>query len=121
MNNRLKPCPDKPNCVSSLSNNAMHSVAPIAYDGDWQMMKATLIELIENTPRAEIVENTDEYLHACFKSKLFGFVDDVEFVFYDAQKLIHIRSASRLGYYDFGVNRRRVRWLREALAGIPSS
>lgn len=75
-----------------------------------------MLELIDNTPRAQLVANVDVYVHATFKSKVFGFVDDVEFIFNDAQKLIHVRSAARTGYYDFGVNRRRVEWLRKALA-----
>jgi len=88
------------------------------YNGDWRAAKRLLTELIENTPRAEILENIDDYIHASFKSRIFGFVDDVEFLFNDAKKMIHIRSASRVGYYDFGVNRRRAEKLRKALAGV---
>ena len=111
----LKPCPSKPNCVSSLSTNKSHAVDPLQYRGDWRDAKQGLLELIENLPRANIEENLNEYVHAVFKSRIFGFVDDVEFVFDDAQKVIHIRSASRLGYYDFGVNRQRVEMLRARL------
>ena len=114
-NRQLKPCPNKPNCVSSQCDEAAHFVEPLHYDGDWWVVKQSLIDFIENTPRATVVKNADEYIHASFKSKVFGFIDDVEFVFNDTQKIIHIRSASRLGYYDFGENRRRVEMLRKAL------
>lgn len=114
---QLKPCPDKPNCVCSLSDESRNSVEPLRYVGDWQAAKKSLINLIENTPRTVIFENDLDYIHAGFSSRIFGFVDDVEFVFDDTQKLIHIRSASRIGYYDFGVNRRRVEKLRKDFAG----
>ena len=109
----LKPCPHKPNCVSSLSEETAHAVEPLRYAGDWLVAKQSLLQLIEGIPRTAIVENTGEYLHAIFKSKLFGFVDDVEFLFDDTEKLVHIRSASRLGYFDFGANRQRVEMLRK--------
>jgi uncharacterized protein (DUF1499 family) len=114
-NHILKPCPNKPNCVSSLSTDKAHAVEPLSYHGDWQTVKRTLLELIENLPRSAVVANRNEYLHVIFKSKIFGFVDDVELVFDDAHKVIHIKSASRLGYYDFGVNRQRVEMLRSRL------
>ena len=60
-----------------------------------------------------MIRSTPNYLHAEFQSVLFKFVDDVEFVYEDASGMIHIRSASRVGYWDFGVNRRRVERIRE--------
>lgn len=114
-NYNLKPCPNKPNCVSSLSSDKAHSVEPLQYLGDWQVVKNFLLAIIEQTPRAVVVQNHNDYVHAIFKSKIFGFVDDVEFVFDDTNKVIHIRSASRLGYYDFKVNRQRVEVLRARL------
>lgn len=116
----LKPCPDKPNCVSSLSGDHSHTVEPLRYSSDWQAVKKSLLDVIAGTPRAAVVEDCQEYIHAVFKSRIFGFTDDVEFVFDDTRKVIHIRSASRLGYYDFGVNRRRVRILRARLTASPS-
>ncbi len=86
------------------------------FHGDWEAVKTALIELIENMPRAQVVENRAKYVHAIFKSKIFGFVDDVEFVFNDQYKIIHIRSAARWGYYDFRVNRKRVEMLRSRLS-----
>jgi uncharacterized protein (DUF1499 family) len=115
-NNILKPCPNKPNCVSSLSSDTARAVKPLQYSGDWMAVKKALLELLEQTPRAAVIDNDNEYVHAIFKSRIFGFVDDVEFLFDDAHKVIHIRSAARLGYYDFGVNRKRVEMLRSRLA-----
>ncbi len=68
-------------------------------------------------PRARIVEETEDYLHAECRSALFGFVDDLELQLRPSESIIAVRSASRLGYSDFGVNRRRVEALRESLAG----
>lgn len=114
--NILKPCPNKPNCVSSLANNTAHFVEPLKYQGDWLITKQALVETIQCIPRAQIVVNDDRYLHIVFKSKIFGFLDDVEFLFDTAVHVIHVRSASRLGHYDFGVNRKRVRKLRMLLS-----
>ena len=98
-----------------MAQDAGHAIEPLHYDGDWLIAKQTLVEIINETPRTEIVENDSEYLHVTYKSKTFGFVDDMEFIFHDAQKIIHVRSASRVGYYDFGVNRKRVERLRRLL------
>ncbi len=63
---------------------------------------------------ASIVEESPIYIRSEFTSKLFGFIDDVEFFIDDAKKILHIRSSSRIGYTDFGVNRRRVENIRKA-------
>lgn len=64
--------------------------------------------------RTVIVIEQDTYLHAEARSRIFGFVDDVEFLFDAERRVIHIRSAARSGYSDFGVNRRRVERIRRA-------
>ena len=111
----LKPCPQKPNCVSSFAVDISHAVEPLRYFGDWLRAKQTLVQIVNQTPRSDIVKNIDDYLHVTFKSKILGFVDDVEFLFDDTKKIIHVRSASRVGYYDFGVNRHRVEKIRQSL------
>ena len=65
-------------------------------------------ELVEEMPRTKIVTVEDNYLHAEFRSSVFRFVDDVEFLIDPKERAIHFRSASRVGYSDFGVNRRRM-------------
>jgi uncharacterized protein (DUF1499 family) len=77
---------------------------------------AALKSIIESTPRTSIVEERADYLYAEFTSMLIGYVDDVEFYFPPDEQVIHVRSASRLGYSDFGVNRKRIEDIRAKLA-----
>jgi uncharacterized protein (DUF1499 family) len=111
---RLQPCPDSPNCVSTLARDAEHGIAPLVYVSTMAEAKQRLLKIIEEMPRTKIVEEEGNYLHTTFTSLIFRFVDDVEFVFDDAAKLIHFRSASRLGKGDLGVNRRRMEKIRAA-------
>jgi len=108
---RLAPCPGSPNCVSSEAAAVEQRVEPLRYDGDAAQARARLLEVLNGMERVRIVQSTDDYLHAEFRSAVFGFVDDVEFYF-SPPGTIQVRSASRTGYYDFGVNRERVETLR---------
>jgi len=83
-------------------------MGPIRYHGSVEEARQRLLEIIRTFPRTTVVQSGGYYLNAEFRSTIFSFVDDVEFEFDDAAKLIHFRSASRTGYYDFGVNRRRM-------------
>lgn len=111
---RLAPCKASPNCVSSSARreDTGHFIAPLTFSSApaqaWQGLRATLLA----QERAVIVRETDVYLHVEFTSRLLGFVDDVEFLLDASNSLIQVRSASRLGYGDMGVNRRRVESLR---------
>lgn len=109
----LQPCPDRPNCVSSQSPDPEHFVAPILFEGSARQAMQTLKQAIDDSPRAEVIRADDNYLYAEFTSKLMGFVDDVEFYFDNQTKRIEVRSASRLGESDLGVNRKRVEDLRQ--------
>lgn len=111
--NRLSPCPTSPNCVSSLSADKSHYVEPLTYEVTLEEAREKLISVIHSMKRAEIVTAEIDYIHATFKSALFGFVDDVEFSFDDQRKVIDVRSASRTGYSDLGVNRKRVEEIRK--------
>lgn len=106
---RLAPCKRSPNCVSSQANpaDAEHYIAPI--HGSMRALRAALNAM----PRATIVEERENYLYAEFRTRLLRYVDDVEFYF-DGQ-VIHVRSCSRLGRRDFGVNRKRVEALRKLI------
>jgi uncharacterized protein (DUF1499 family) len=117
-NGRRRPCLDRPNCVSSQSADPRHAVRPLSYEGTQTDAAARLLKLLRSMPRARIVTVTPDYIHAEFTSRVFRFVDDVEFVFADADKKIHLRFASRLGYSDFGVNGKRVATIREAFEKI---
>ena len=114
---RLAPCPDSPNCVSSQAGDAQQRVDPLPLQGSPQQTRAHLVALLADEPRATLVEQDDRYLRAEFRSRLFRFVDDVEFLI--GEQAVEVRSASRLGYADFGVNRQRIERLRERLAQMP--
>lgn len=112
----LAPCPDTPNCVSSRATDESHRIAPIALRGDPSTAMRRLAVAAAALPGARIVTSRPDYLHVEVASRLMGFVDDLEVV-PDAAGIFHVRSASRLGRSDFGVNRARVETLRAALAG----
>jgi uncharacterized protein (DUF1499 family) len=112
---KLAPCPNSPNCVSSQSQDTEHKIEPLAYNGTVTEAMAKLKQVIESLERTKIITETDNYLYAEFTTKLMGFVDDVEFLIDDNSKVIHVRSASRLGQSDLGVNRKRIETIREKL------
>ncbi len=113
---RLAPCRRTPNCVSSQADpsDKEHYIAPIAFQGD---AIAAVRKAVESMPRARIISSDSHYLYAEFRSALLRYVDDVEF-HYDG-RVIHVRSASRLGRRDFGVNRARVEELRKRIKPSP--
>jgi len=112
----LAPCPSSPNCVSSDAKDSSHQVPAFQLAlpaGDaWPVVR----EAVASLPRTAIITESPDYLHAECSSAIFGFVDDLELHLRTAQGLIAVRSASRLGYGDLGVNRRRVENLRDFLA-----
>ena len=110
--NRLSPCPNSPNCVSSQSTDSARFIEPLRYTGRLADARQKLIDLLENSKRTRLISVETDYLHAEFRSLILNFVDDVEFYFSSEDPIVHVRSASRTGYYDFGVNRRRVERLR---------
>ena len=109
---KLSPCPDSPNCVSSQSTEKARFIEPLHYAGNRVDARRILINILENEKRIRLVKVETDYIHAEFRSLIFRFVDDVEFYFPTSETIIHVKSASRTGYYDFGVNRRRVERLR---------
>lgn len=113
---RLAACPGSPNCVTSQApaSDAEHYIAPLAYSGDRQAAMQRLTAAITSLEGSTVINTSANYLHAEFASSLFGFVDDVEFYF-PTEKVIHVRSAARLGYSDFGVNRKRIERIRTLL------
>jgi uncharacterized protein (DUF1499 family) len=113
---KFAPCPDRPNCVSSQAQDAAHAIAPLAFEGDPAKAMARLVDAIRAMPGSTIIVLRSDYLHAEFASALWGFVDDVQFTIVPGATAIAVRSASRLGYGDFGVNRKRVEAIRAALA-----
>jgi uncharacterized protein (DUF1499 family) len=106
---KLAPCKRSPNCVSSQANPAdeEHYIAPL--HGTMAGVRAALRAL----PRVKLIRDNGDYIYAEFRTRLMRYVDDVEF-FFDG-RVIHVRSCSRLGRRDFGVNRRRVEDLRRII------
>ena len=107
---RLAPCKRTPNCVSSQADPADrdHYIAPIAFRGSMQELRRA----VESMERASVISAERNYLYAEFRTKLMRYVDDVELYYDEKQGLVHVRSASRLGRRDFGVNRNRIEALR---------
>lgn len=106
-----------PNCVSSQADaaDAGHYIAPIEFTGATLEAMAALRKIVDSTKRTLVVKHEPNYLYAEYKSKLLGFVDDVEFLASEKEGVIHVRSASRLGRRDYGVNRKRIESIREQL------
>jgi len=109
----LRPCPNTANCVSSESGTpADKLVQPFPAPGGRSDL-ARLAEVVRAWPRTEVITTSAEYLHAESTSLLLRFVDDVEFRYDSVAQVIHVRSASRLGESDLGVNRKRVDGMRD--------
>jgi len=115
---KLAPCPKSPNCVSTQSADEKHRIDPLVYTTSIEDARGRLVEIVGATPRTSLVFQEEDYLHVEYRSRLFGFTDDVEFWFDDENKVIHFRSASRKGYSDLGVNRKRMEQIRERFSGI---
>lgn len=105
----LAGCPDSPNCVSSSDQRESHGIAPI------EAPLARIRSHLETLDNAEIITAESDYLYVEFTSSLMGFVDDVEFLAAADGSGVQVRSASRLGYSDMGVNRKRIESIREAV------
>jgi uncharacterized protein (DUF1499 family) len=107
---RLTECPGSPNCVSSQDVNEEHRIAPLVFKDDPALAFARLKQVLVLRRDTTIVEEGPGYLRVEFRTTLF--VDDGEFLLDGRQRLIHVRSASRLGYSDLGKNRRRMEEIR---------
>ena len=114
----LAPCPETPNCVSTAAGDETHSIEPLTYDSDTRTAMDKLVKVIQLMKRTKIVTQTDNYLYAEFTSAFWRFVDDVEFSFDEEKKIIHFRSASRLGKSDLGVNRDRMEEIRKSFNAV---
>jgi len=108
---RLKPCPDKPNCVCSENKAADSYIAPLSIHGSiheaWTSAKQAIREL-----GGKFEKEGDGYLWATFRTRILRFTDDVELRMDEESRVIHVRSASRLGHSDLGVNKKRIESLR---------
>ena len=112
----LAACRRTPNCVSSQADPAdrEHYIAPIAFRGSMESLRGA----VESMERATVIKAERDYLYAEYRTRLLRYVDDLELYYDQKQGLVHVRSASRLGRRDFGVNRKRVEALRKAIAAL---
>jgi uncharacterized protein (DUF1499 family) len=114
INGKLSPCPLTPNCVSSECSDWIHHVDPLPLKGSAEQARVQLKKVI-NELGGTVQSEQPDYIWSTFIVPLFGFIDDVEFRFYPAGGVIHVRSSARFGISDLGVNRGRVEQLRKAL------
>ena len=113
---KLLGCPSSPNCVSSFASDNKHQIDPINFSGSSKDQVKILKTILNDFKNANIISESENYIHAEFSSNLFKFVDDVEFFIDEKSKTMHFRSASRLGYGDFGVNRKRIETIKTKLS-----
>ncbi len=111
---KFHACPHKQVCVSTMSSkdDKMHYIEPIKYDGNIEDTMKKIVQVVNSLKRTKILEKTESYLHVVFSTALFRFKDDVEFLINDEEKLIHFRSQSRIGGYDWNANRKRMEKFR---------
>lgn len=110
---RLKECPNSPNCVSSQTDKQSHKVQPFSYVKDIAPLWKEIEKLLLGISGVALVEKKHGYIHVTFTTPILRFVDDLELLLDAEKRLIHVRSASRVGYYDLGANAKRVEKLRQ--------
>ena len=110
-------CPGTPNCVSTKNINTKNYILPIYYKGSRDDAKSILLLAIKPIKSVSIKKELDQFIHIEVTSKIFGFVDDVEF-YLNEPGTIHFRSASRVGYSDLGVNRERMETIRKTFQNL---
>ena len=112
---QLKLCPESPNCVSTQTQQKNKKMDPIPFKLDPKEVIKVIQGVVKSLPNTHLEKESLNYLHYTFKSKIFRFTDDVEFLIDAEQKLIHFRSASRTGYSDMGVNKKRMTEIKKAI------
>ncbi len=118
INGQLTKCPATPNCVSSQTGNKDQYIDPLMLIGTSKDAQTALLKILHSFQRTEVKVVEDDYIRAEFTSAVFRFVDDVEFYFPETKSEetpIQVRSSSRIGYTDFGANRKRIEKIRKTL------
>jgi uncharacterized protein (DUF1499 family) len=110
VNGFLAPCPSSPNCVSTTASDPGHRIEPIPYRGEAWAAFVQLREILSRRSDTKLVEEKYPYLRVELRTNFF--VDDGEFLLDEKQGVIHVRSASRVGYSDLGKNRKRMEEIR---------
>ncbi len=123
-NDMLRKCGSKPNCVSSMDSREDHFIAPLKFSESFETRRSTfakLKEIVLTIPGYSLESESENYLHFTEKTKIFGFVDDLELHLSSDLESIAVRSASRVGTSDLGVNRKRVEDIRERFSKLANS
>ena len=108
---RVSDCPQSDNCVSSEASGESHHISPLTIKGSTVDVVNLLRQVIEDMG-GTVVETTGGYIHAEFTSSFWHFKDDLECLYNEKDGEVQIRSASRVGHFDFNANRNRVELLR---------
>jgi len=109
----LGPCPSTPNCVNSADTDAGHAIDVLVPANT--MTITAVAQLLNSQPGTTVITQKQNYLHATIRTRVWGFIDDLEIFQRDSSASLHVRSASRLGVSDLGANRKRVESLRVIL------
>ncbi|UCF99182.1 MAG: DUF1499 domain-containing protein [Spirochaetaceae bacterium] len=115
---KLPPCPKSPNCVSTQSSDRQHGIHALPYHGSRAETMTAILGVVNSMERTTIITQREGYLHVEYRTKM-GFVDDVEFYLDDKSQSVHFRSASRIGYSDLGVNRKRMEEFSALYRALP--
>ncbi len=110
----LKPCPKSPNCVCTLEKKMRKKMPPLTFKNNLEESKTRIKEIVFKIEGTKLVQEDNNYLHFEFSTAIGKYIDDVEFYFDSTTQLIHFRSASRIGYGDFGANKRRMKRISKA-------
>lgn len=122
-NGKLRPCPSTPNCVSSTAADEKHFIEPMLISASPDDIRDIILKTLDEFSRVKVTEMQADYIHAEFTSLIFRFVDDVEFYFPKSESdvvRVDIRSSSRVGRSDLGVNRKRMEAIRKKIGEIQS-
>jgi len=112
----LLPCGTRPNCVCSHAPSSSHAIAPLDFKGDAHDAFEALSKVVASQSGMKLISESDNYLRFECTTPLMHFVDDLEFALEASHGVIHVRSASRVGYSDLGTNRQRVERIRGEFA-----
>lgn len=112
----LRGCPSSPNCVSTTATDAQHAIEKITLEKPFSEIRERLLMILTNEMEGRTKKSDEQYFHLEFHSRLFGFIDDFEIYAPEKDaKILEVRSASRVGKSDLGVNRKRVEKFRELI------
>jgi uncharacterized protein (DUF1499 family) len=115
-NGELSPCPITPNCVNTQAKTGVSSIQALLFSGTQPEAKERLLTVLKQMKRTQVTQERVDYIRAESSSAIFRFVDDLEFYFPSQESgkiIIHMRSASRFGISDLGVNKKRIESIRD--------